>query len=141
MTGKYSLTIDGTQVGGAASFAVRDPATEEIVAEAPAASLDQLDAAVSAARRALPAWSARAPDERKAALLQMADLIEANAAELAELITREQGKPIGGLGSQWEIGGAAAWTRYTASLDLPVEIIQDDASAPCCLIKRCSRAA
>lgn len=128
MTGSYSLIIDGKQVQGAGQFPVRDPATEAIVAEAPAASLNQLDAAISAARRAFPAWAALSHVERKAAVLKMADILETNAAELAELVTREQGKPIGGLGSQWEIGGAVAWTRYTASLELPVETIQDDAN-------------
>ncbi|MBW8298425.1 MAG: aldehyde dehydrogenase family protein [Hydrogenophaga sp.] len=41
------------------------------------------------------------------------------------LLTLEQGKPLNGLGSRFEIGGAVAWTRHTASLDLPVEVVQD----------------
>jgi len=41
------------------------------------------------------------------------------------LLTREQGKPLNGLGSRFEIGGAAAWTRATAELTLPVEVLQD----------------
>ncbi|MFD2498685.1 aldehyde dehydrogenase family protein [Rhizorhabdus histidinilytica] len=85
-----------------------------------------LDRAVDAARRAFPGWAATPDAERKAAVNRLADIIEANIGELAELVTREQGKPLGGLGSQWEVGGAAAWTRFTAGLDLPVEYIQDD---------------
>lgn len=129
MTDEFWLTIDGQQQFAADTIDVHDPATGDLVAEAPAASLEQLEIAIAAARRAFANWSTRPEAERKAAVLQMADIIEANAGELAELTTREQGKPLGGLGSQWEIGGAIAWTRYTASLSLPVETIQDDNSA------------
>lgn len=136
MSGNFMLTIDGFQHGAAQTIPVYDPATGEAFAAAPAASLEQLDAAVKAARRAFAGWSQRSDAERKAAVLQMADIIEANAAELAELTTREQGKPLGGLGSQWEIGGAIAWTRYTSSLDLPVETIQDDDQAKVTMHRR-----
>ncbi|WP_280516169.1 hypothetical protein [Aromatoleum bremense] len=41
-----------------------------------------------------------------------------------EFVTRETGKPLGGLnGAGMEVGASPAWTRYTASLSLPVEII------------------
>jgi acyl-CoA reductase-like NAD-dependent aldehyde dehydrogenase len=125
----YALVIDGQRIEAVTHFDVLDPATGEAFAKAPSATIDQLDMAVSAARTAFPAWSARSSAERKAAVTAMADIIESHALELAELVTREQGKPLGGLGSHWEIGGAVAWTRYTASLDLPVETIQDDANA------------
>ena len=123
----YSLIIDGASVEASAYFDVLNPADGTVFARCPSARASDLDAAVAAARRAFSAW-AWAPDaERKAAVNAMADIIEANAAELAGLVTLEQGKPLGGLGSQWEIGGAVAWTRHTAGLDLPVETIQDDA--------------
>ena len=38
----------------------------------------------------------------------------------------EQGKPLNGLGSRFEVGGAQAWTHYTADLDIPVKILQDN---------------
>lgn len=63
--------------------------------------------------------------ERADACRAMAAVIEANAEELAQLLTREQGKPLGGLGSRFEIGGAVAWTRHTAELALPIEVLQD----------------
>jgi len=129
MTDTFTLTIDGKQCPAHEAFEVHDPATGAVVALAPVASVDQLDAAVAAARHAFAAWSARPQSDRNAAVVRMAEVIEANAAELAELTTREQGKPLGGLGSHWEIGGAIAWTRYTASLELPVETIQDDDAA------------
>ncbi len=129
MIGDFGLTIDGVQHEAADVFDVYDPASGDLVAQAPAASRAQLDAAITAARRAFADWSMRPEADRKAAVLKMADIIEANAGSLAELITREQGKPLAGLGSQWEIGGAIGWTRFTASLNLPVETIQDDNTA------------
>ena len=53
-------------------------------------------------------------------------MIEANSEELAHLLTLEQGKPLGGMGSRFEIGGAVAWTRSTAEIVLPTEILQND---------------
>lgn len=122
----YDLIIDGRKVPTSEHLEVLNPANGRPFALCPAATAAQLDEAVDAARRAFPGWAATPDAERKAAVAALADILDANAAELAELITHEQGKPMGGLGSQWEIGGAAAWTRYTASLDLPVEYIQND---------------
>lgn len=108
------------------TFAVLNPATGEVVGEAPNAVAADLDRAVAAARAAQPGWAAL-PDERRAeACGAIAAMLESNAEELARLLTLEQGKPLNGLGSRWELGGAAAWAGYTASLSLPVEVLQDD---------------
>ena len=48
--------------------------------------------------------------QRQAACLEIASKIEKNAEELARILTAEQGKPLNGLGSRWEIGAAVAWT-------------------------------
>jgi len=128
MAGDFMLTIDGLPVSGISSFDVLDPATGMPVAAAPAASLDQLDAAIDAARRAFSAWAETPDAQRREIIAKIADVIEAHAEELAELTTREQGKPLDGLGSRWELAGAVAWARYTSSLELPVEAIQDDAN-------------
>ena len=136
MQRSFSLTINGQQVSTADSFDVYDPALGMAFAAAPAASRQQLDEAVAAARSAFPGWAARTHQERQAALNAMAAIIEANAGELAALLTREQGKPLGGLGSNWEMGGAIAWTRHTATLELPVEVIQADETAHATLHRR-----
>lgn len=71
-------------------------------------------------------------DERRALILKIADRLEENMGELAQLLSEEQGKPIegfAGLGAMFELGGSLAWIRYTASLDLPVEVIQDNDEA------------
>jgi len=132
----YDLIIDGKKVPTTEHLDVLNPADGRPFALCPAATAEQLDQAVEAARRAFPGWAATPDADRKAAVAALADILDANAAELAELVTREQGKPMGGLGSQWEIGGAAAWTRYTASLDLPVEYIQDDANGRVALYRK-----
>ncbi|WP_163094562.1 aldehyde dehydrogenase family protein, partial [Acinetobacter baumannii] len=66
------------------------------------------------------------PDaERADACRRIAAAIETHAEELAGLLTEEQGKSLNGLGSRFEIGGALAWTRHTADIELPVEVLQD----------------
>lgn len=120
---EYKLLIDGALVEGAQTMAVVNPATEETVAQCARASEAQLDEAVAAAKGAFGGWSARSIDERKAVVNQIADVIEANAADLAQLLTQEQGKPIAD--ATGEVYGTAAFFRYFTSLDLPVEVIDD----------------
>jgi acyl-CoA reductase-like NAD-dependent aldehyde dehydrogenase len=102
---------------------VVNPATEEKLADCPRASESQLNAAVAAAKAAFPAWSKTGIDERKAVVLKIADVVEANAAELAQLLTKEQGKPLED--ATTEVYGMAAFCRYFTSLDLPVEVLED----------------
>ena len=77
-------------------FATENPATGQLLAEVAAGDAADIDLAVRAARRAFDdgRWSRRSPAERKAVLLRLADLIEANAEELAMLDSLEAGKPI-----------------------------------------------
>jgi acyl-CoA reductase-like NAD-dependent aldehyde dehydrogenase len=73
---------------------VVNPATEETIAEVPAASADDADRAVEAARRAFPGWRAVAPTDRARLLRRLAGLVEEHGEELARLETRNVGKPI-----------------------------------------------
>jgi len=129
---EVKMLINGHAVGAEETFPVLNPATEEVITQCPKATTQQLDEAVTAARSALPAWSAKSLDDRRAIILQIADRLEANLGELAVTLSAEQGKPIegfAGLGAMFELGGSLAWIRYTASLDLPVEVIQDNDEA------------
>ncbi|MGH8444984.1 MAG: aldehyde dehydrogenase family protein [Solimonas sp.] len=120
-----AMLIDGHAVAGDGAFiAVIDPANEAVLAEAPDCSAAQLEAAVQAAQAALPSWSATPMAQRRQLLLDCADVIVAHVAELAALLVREQGKPLPK--ATRELMGSAAWLRYTATLDLPVEILRDD---------------
>ncbi|MFI5938221.1 aldehyde dehydrogenase family protein [Actinoplanes sp. NPDC051494] len=107
------------------TFSVIDPATGEITGEAPDCSRAELDAVVAAARAAQPGWAARSVADRRDALLSIAGVIDANAVELARLVTREQGKPLPVAVA--EVAGLSHWFRETAALDLPVTVNQDDA--------------
>jgi acyl-CoA reductase-like NAD-dependent aldehyde dehydrogenase len=120
---EYKLLINGALVDGDAEMDVINPATEDVLARCPRASKAQLDAAVAAAEAAFPAWSATPIAERKAKLAAIADIIQANAADLARLLTQEQGKPIAD--ATGEVYGASAFFRYFTMLDLPVKVLDD----------------
>ena len=123
---RYGLIIGGEKVPTSEYMEIRDPGTGEVVGECPVATREDVDRAVDAAREAYKSWSQSSDDERKAAVARIADTIHANMEELAELLTREQGKPLNGMGSRFELHGAEAWARYTGSLDLPVEVLSND---------------
>lgn len=128
MTREYGHYIDGQIVAGERHLPVHNPANGAMVGLCPAASAATLDQAVAAAQRAFESWSLTPDGDRAAIVLRMADAIEAHAEELAHLLTEEQGKPLNGLGSRFELEGVLAWARATAALSLPVEILQDDAA-------------
>lgn len=123
--GPFKLLIDGRLVDGDQTMEVINPANEEVLAVCPRASKAQLDQAVAAAKAAFPAWSATPIDERRKALVAIADVIQANAAELGRILTQEQGKPL--QDAVGEAYGASAFFRYFASLDLPAKVIEDSA--------------
>lgn len=91
--------IDGNFVNAqdGKTFTTENPATGQPLAQVAACDTPDIDRAVKAARRAFEAgtWSRVKPAERKKVLLKYADLLEANASELALLDTLEAGKPIG----------------------------------------------
>lgn len=121
----YALIINGKALKTAEYAEVTNPSTGGIAGLMPLASPEQLEQAIAAAKAAFPLWAVKTSDERAKACVAIAEKLEAHAEELARLLTLEQGKPLNGLGSRFEMGGAAAWARHTASLDLPVEILQD----------------
>src|SRR5688572_5405515 len=122
---KFKLTIGGESVSTPQTFDVLNPATESIVATCPLGNVGLLDDAVAAARTALPAWSALPESNRVAKLNEIADVIESHAQELSSLITSEQGKTQSGPGANLEVAGCVSWTRATAGLSLPEQVIQD----------------
>jgi acyl-CoA reductase-like NAD-dependent aldehyde dehydrogenase len=124
----FKLMIGGQPAAAATTFPVQNPVDESLIANCPQGTVEHLDRAVTAARSALPGWSAAPDATRVAALKAIAELVEQHAAELSALVTREQGKTQSGPGANLEVGGAVAWTRVTAGLSLPEETIQDDAA-------------
>ena len=120
----YTLTIGGQAVAAQKTIGVVNPATEDVFAQAPDASREDLDAAVRAANEAFPSWRNTSLEERRALLNTMADRVEADVPNLAEILVREQGKSLAN--AQFEAGGTAMWLRATAATDLPVEVLSED---------------
>jgi acyl-CoA reductase-like NAD-dependent aldehyde dehydrogenase len=77
------------------TFETLDPATGTTLATVARAGTADVDRAVEASRRALHAWAGITPADRTRLLLGLADLIDENAEELAQLETLDNGKPIG----------------------------------------------
>jgi aldehyde dehydrogenase (NAD+) len=92
------LLIDGQWIDGPRKFESINPATGEVLTRVVEASADDVDRAVSAARRALEdrnsAWRKMSASERGLLIWRLADLLEKNIDELAELETLDNGKPI-----------------------------------------------
>lgn len=120
----FRLLIGGRLVPGDATLPVLDPATEQVLAQSPRASAEQLDQAVAAAADAFPGWAATPVGERRAALRAIADAVAAHTDELAALLTGEQGKPLPE--ARREVGATVAFFRYAAGLDLPERTVDDD---------------
>ncbi|MGW3769761.1 aldehyde dehydrogenase family protein [Actinomadura verrucosospora] len=98
------------------TFATFNPATGEHLADVALTSENDLDNAVDAATEALrhgSAWRIMTPAARARVLWRIAELVEAHAAELAELETRDQGQPLG-IARHVSVAATAEHFRYFA---------------------------
>jgi acyl-CoA reductase-like NAD-dependent aldehyde dehydrogenase len=77
------------------TLTVIEPATEAVLETIPAASADDVDAAVARARAAFPAWRAVSPSDRARLMRRISDAVAEHAEELAQLEARNAGKVIG----------------------------------------------
>lgn len=126
MTQKYEMTIGGETVTADSYTDILNPAnTDEVVGQAPVGTSEHLDKAIAAARKAFESWRHSSEEERAEACQAIAKVVTDNAEELAVLLTKEQGKPLGGLGSNFELGGCGGWAGFTASLSLPDKVLED----------------
>jgi betaine-aldehyde dehydrogenase len=109
------LLIGGELVEGAgAALDVEDPAREESLATVGTPDGEQLDAAIEAARAAQREWAATPAAERAEALHEVAARMRARTDELAELMTREGGKPL--IENRDEVGWTASAFDFYAEL-------------------------
>jgi len=99
------------------------PATEEVIARIPDSDAADVDDAVQAAKRAFPAWSRTAAEQRSRLLLKLADLIEAELEPLAALESEDNGKTVS-LARRLDIPRAVANFRFFATA-----ILHDSTSA------------
>ena len=110
------LLIDGRwcDAADAATLPVTDPCSGEVFAQAAAGSAADIDAAVSAARRAFDGpWSGMPPAQRARLLWRLAELIDSDADALAALEVRNTGKPLA-LARRFDVAMAAECLRYHA---------------------------
>ena len=102
------------------TFAVENPANEQVLCEVADASEADVNAAVAAARAAFEGpWRRETPARRGLLMMRLADLMEAHAEELAQLITLENGKPIAN--ARGEAASAANIIRYFAGWPTKIE--------------------
>jgi betaine-aldehyde dehydrogenase/aminobutyraldehyde dehydrogenase len=80
--------------GDGGTMEVLNPATGDVIAEVPRGTEADVDRAVAAAKKALPDWLETTPKDRMELLLKLADIIEDNGEELAQLESTNVGKPI-----------------------------------------------
>jgi betaine-aldehyde dehydrogenase len=98
------------------TLTVLNPATEEPIAELEQAGVEETNEAVARAKEAFPAWSSIAPGDRARLLRRLAMLVEDNAEELAQIESRNVGKPISG--ARGEIGMVAqVFHFYAGAID------------------------
>jgi betaine-aldehyde dehydrogenase len=108
-------------IGGQERFAadertldVTNPANGKLIARIPRCGAEDVDAAVAAARLALPAWRQLEPTERAAYIRRLADLIERDRESLAILDSLDNGTPLAEM--RKDVAGAVAQMRYFAGL-------------------------
>jgi betaine-aldehyde dehydrogenase len=118
-----SLFIDGRfcDARSSGTIDVVNPATREVIARVPDGSPEDIDAAVSAARRAFESepWRSVTAQERGRILFRLAQLVREHATELAELETTNNGKPI--IEAEFDIADAATCFEYYGGLATKIQ--------------------
>jgi betaine-aldehyde dehydrogenase len=115
---RYGMYINGEWVKGAkdAYFPVYDPSTEEVIAEVPDAGPEDVGRAVEAARAAFDSgpWPETTAQERGRVLLRLAERVRKESAMLAELESRNSGKPI--VEAEYDVADVATCFEYYGGL-------------------------
>ncbi len=107
------------------TFDVINPSTGQLLDTCPNSTEEQLESTVSAANVAFKSWSQTSDQVRVGALNKMADLVAENADELAKILTQEQGKPLKGVGSEFEVEAVVGWLRATAAMTIETKVLED----------------
>jgi acyl-CoA reductase-like NAD-dependent aldehyde dehydrogenase len=121
----FSLLIDGKLKQSAEQLDVINPAFGTAFARCPAGGRAELDAAVAAAKRAFVTWKNTTYEQRATLVKKLSQALRDHQSELAELLTREQGKPLAQ--SVAEIDRGAAQSDGMVGIKIPVETLIDNA--------------
>src|SRR5258708_7846350 len=119
------LTIDGGTASAPGRIDVINRATAQVFVRVPDAGGSELDRAVHAAHRAARPWRARSLPDRQEHVLRLVALVRDHIDEFALLLTLEQGKPLAN--ARGEIQSALRYCERYAAMQLPVEVVRDDA--------------
>ena len=90
---RTSSFVNGEWLEFESTFAVENPANNQVIASIGEISPSQLEYAINSASKALPEWQSLTVDERSAILMKWYQLILANQDDLAQIMIAEQGKP------------------------------------------------
>jgi succinate-semialdehyde dehydrogenase / glutarate-semialdehyde dehydrogenase len=104
--------INGQWLTGEQTYPVRNPATGEIIVDVARAGVAEAEQAVAAAAAAFPAWRALTAKERSVKVRRWGELMLEHRDALAELLTREQGKPLAE--ARGEVAYAASFLEWFA---------------------------
>ena len=91
---QWRLLIGGEWTSTASTYEIVDPNTTAVVGHAPDATVADAEAAIAAAKAALPGWAATSPAERGAMLQRLADILRVQAPTWSALVQAETGATI-----------------------------------------------
>ena len=96
MTNKLPLFMDGNFVDSETSdwIEVLDPATQEVICQAPCATNNEIDLAINSAKEAFIDWKETPPPERSRVMMKYQELLKQNQNEIAEILSKENGKTL-----------------------------------------------
>ncbi|KAI1128273.1 aldehyde dehydrogenase [Nemania abortiva] len=116
--------IDGQLTGTESTRYSVNPSTLEKNPPVPLSTAEDLDKAVQVARQAAGLWAQRSWDDRKKAIQAFATALEAQLNQFAEMLTREQGKPLSR--AKVEVKTSIQWLREFCELSIPDTFIEDN---------------
>ncbi|OIW29510.1 aldehyde dehydrogenase [Coniochaeta ligniaria NRRL 30616] len=132
---KFANVIGGLPRSGGRIHRGVDPSTKTPLWDVPVASRQDVEDAVTSAKSAFPSWSRSSWEHRRHLLLQARDVLLANRTQMAELITKEGGKPI--QFANLEVDHAANFLQFNANCPAFEErVIQDDAELKLTMIQK-----
>lgn len=134
------LYLDGgyTAAEGGATFSAVNPATEQVIVEIADATESDVDRAIASARRSFESgvWSRRSPEERKAVLVRLAELMREHAAELAVRESVNMGKLVNDAHTIDVPAAAAVIQFYGEAVDKIYDEIAPTAPGDLALVRR-----
>lgn len=119
-----ALYINGEKAQGLGErFSVLNPANEKEIISVDGAIVEQVNQTIQDALTAFKRWKNSSDSNVNGFFTKIAADIRKESDEIAHLITLEQGKPLGL--AEFEVEAGASWIEYIASLEIPVETIED----------------